>query len=46
MNTLISDKLKRINGGGFSFSLVAAIGAGLTFLIGLVDGYFRPLPCR
>ena len=31
MNTLTSDELKRINGGGFSFSLVAAIGAGLTF---------------
>ena len=46
MQKLSNDELRKCNGGGFSFGLGLAIAAGITFLIGLVDGYFRPLPCR
>ena len=39
-------ELKQINGGAFKFGLSAIIGAGITFLIGLIDGYMRPLSCN
>lgn len=39
MKYLTNEELKTTVGGGFSFGLAAIIGAGLTFLIGLVDGY-------
>lgn len=39
-------EMKQIVGGGFSLSLGALIGAGITFLIGLIDGYVRPLACH
>ena len=33
--------------GGFSITLaIAGIASGVIFLIGLVDGYMRPLKCR
>lgn len=46
MKELTKEELKSIIGGGFNFGLVALIGAGITFLIGLVDGYVRPLACN
>lgn len=46
MKKIEKNNLKNIYGGGFSFSLAALIGAGITFLIGVVDGYVRPLACR
>lgn len=46
MKKLTNEQLKITIGGGFSFGFAALIGAGITFLIGLVDGYIRPLPCR
>lgn len=46
MNKLNNDELKKINGGGISFGSILGIGAGLTFIIGLIDGYVRPLACR
>ena len=42
---LTDDQLKEIN-GGFKAGILAFIGAAITFLIGVVDGYVRPLPCR
>ena len=43
----LEDKeLKQITGGGISFGTGLLIGAGVTFLIGLIDGYIRPLACR
>ena len=39
-------ELKQINGGAFKFGLGAIIGAGISFLIGLIDGYMRPLSCN
>lgn len=46
MNILTKEELKKINGGGISFGAILGIGAGITFLIGLIDGYVRPLACR
>ena len=45
MKTLEEKELKQIV-GGFSFGLGAVIGAGITFLIGLIDGFVRPLGCN
>lgn len=46
MQKINEEELKRINGGGFNIGLGFLIGAGISFVIGLVDGYIRPLACR
>ena len=46
MKKVEKEQLKKVYGGGFSFSLATLIGAGITFLIGVIDGYIRPLACR
>ena len=32
--------------GGFGWSIIVGIGALITLVIGIVDGYVRPLKCR
>ena len=44
MNKISNNELKQINGGGFGLGLL--IGGLATFLIGVIDGYVRPLKCR
>lgn len=39
-------ELKEIKGGTMHVGLGLVIGGIVTFLIGLVDGYVRPLACR
>lgn len=46
MKRIEEQELKQIYGGGFSFGIAGLIGAGITFLIGVIDGYIRPLACR
>lgn len=46
MYNLSNEKLKQITGGGLSFGAWAAIGAGIVFVIGVIDGYVRPYKCR
>ena len=46
MQELTKQELKQIEGGGLSIGTIALIGAGIVFLIGIFDGYFRPLACR
>lgn len=46
MKKLDNEELKQINGGGFHIGICVAIISGITFLIGAVDGYIRPLACR
>lgn len=41
-----TEELKQIQGGGISFGMGIFIGGALTFIIGLIDGYVRPLACR
>lgn len=41
---LNNNELKQIQGGGLGIGLL--IGAGVIFLIGVWDGYVRPLKCN
>ena len=45
MIELSNNELHEINGGG-GISLGLAIFAGITFIIGVIDGYVRPLKCN
>lgn len=44
MEKLETKELQRISGGGLGIGLL--IGAGVIFLIGVIDGYIRPLKCN
>ena len=46
MKNINNQELKQINGGGFNLGIAALIGAGITFIIGIIDGYIRPLACN
>lgn len=43
---ITKDELKQINGGGINLTTGLFIGGIITFLIGLFDGYVRPLACN
>ena len=42
------EELKKLVGGGVStgVSLALALTAGIVFVIGVIDGYLRPLLCH
>ena len=40
------NELTLIKGGAAKWALVGAIGTAITFIVGLIDGYLRPLKCR
>ncbi len=40
------NELLAVTGGGISLSALAGIGAAITFLIGVIDGYLRPTKCE
>ena len=44
MNEISKNELKKINGGGIGLGLL--FGGLATFLIGVIDGFVRPLKCR
>ena len=46
MKKLSSNELKRIEAGSISGWAVAGIVAGITFLVGVFDGFTRPFKCR
>lgn len=39
-------ELQSINGGSISFGAYIIGGGVITFLIGIVDGFLRPLKCN
>lgn len=43
---LENKELMNISGGGFKYGIAALIGGLITFLVGVVDGYLRPLSCN
>lgn len=45
MKELNSNELSNINGGS-GFAIGLGIVAGITFIIGVIDGYVRPLRCN
>ena len=46
MKKLKTEEMKTIDGGGVNIGLWIGIGAGISFVIGLIDGLIRPLKCR
>lgn len=44
MTLIENEELDTIHGGGFGFFI--AIAALITFAIGVIDGYVRPLKCN
>jgi len=46
MEKLNDNELLNISGGAISFGVFAAIAGTITFLIGVIDGFTRPLKCR
>ena len=43
---LENNELKNINGGAISWTAGIIIGGIFTFIVGIIDGYVRPLACR
>ena len=41
-----NEELYDIKGGAAKYMLGFAIGAALSFIIGVIDGYLRPLKCN
>lgn len=46
MDKLNKKELMEISGGGISFGTGLLIAAGVIFVIGVIDGYVRPLKCN
>lgn len=46
MKKINKKEMMSINGGGVNLGFWALIGSGVVFLIGLVDGFVRPLKCN
>lgn len=46
MEKLTKKEMKNIKGGASGGWIFAGIVAGVTFLVGIFDGYFRPFKCR
>lgn len=46
MKNLNDKELMNVDGGAVKIGLLVGIGAGVTFLIGVLDGFFRPLKCN
>ena len=43
---LSNNELKTITGGAVKWGIIAIIGAAVSFIAGILDGYFRPLKCN
>lgn len=43
---MTNEELKQISGGGISVAAGVIIVAGLSFLIGVIDGFCRPYACN
>ncbi len=46
MNELTKQELLKVSGGGISFGVGCCIVGVVIFLIGVIDGYVRPLKCN
>ena len=44
---MLTDKeLCEVSGGAIKWTVALIIGSVITFIAGIVDGYFRPLKCN
>ena len=46
MKTLNCSEMREIQGGAISATLGLFIAGALAFVVGVIDGIFRPLVCR
>ena len=46
MNEITKEELQNINGGAIGFATGMFIVGGIIFLIGVIDGFVRPLKCN
>ena len=46
MKSLTNKELMNITGGGINAGILFGVAAGVTFLIGVIDGIIRPLKCN
>ncbi|MBQ7104832.1 MAG: hypothetical protein IJN90_03150 [Bacilli bacterium] len=46
MTEIREKELENVKGGGISPWIAFGVGAAVVFLIGLYDGFVRPLGCR
>lgn len=43
---LTNDDLYSIKAGATNYGLITFLISGITFIIGIIDGYIRPLKCN
>ena len=46
LEILKQEELKNVKGGGITFKFIMGLITAGTFIVGLVDGFLRPLKCR
>ena len=46
MEIVNKEELNSITGGGITFKFIMGLITAGTFIVGLVDGFLRPLKCR
>lgn len=46
MTEIKNEEAMEIKGGGISLVAIGAIYAAITFAIGIIDGFTRPLKCN
>ncbi len=39
------EELYLIKGGGINYGILGAVVAAITFIVGIIDGYQRPIAC-
>ena len=44
--SITDNELYAVHGGGIGWGIAGLIAGFLTFVIGVVDGYMRPLKCN
>lgn len=46
MKELNKNEMLKVNAGAVSGGVIAAICIGVSFIVGIFDGYVRPFKCR
>ena len=46
MKSMKQEELKQVKGGGVNWSLMAGIGAVVSFFVGVIDGLINPKKCN
>jgi lactobin A/cerein 7B family class IIb bacteriocin len=46
MESMNNDQLKEVKGGAVNWGILAACGAALSFIIGIIDGLMNPKKCN